>query len=349
MSSVENEHTLEGRQSRTSVIKQKRRVTLQDVARAAGVNVSTVSDALKGTGRVSEATREKVRQIAAETHYVPNLAARALVTGRTGTIAVVCGDLNEYYYANIIYFLERHLTAEGYKMMLLRTRREVHDLVTTAEASAVDGVIAVDRYHLVDEFLRTDTKIHTCVFIGTFAPESVDHVAIDLSGAVEEAFRIMLKQGRRRLAYLVTSAPMAEETEVRTKTYLSVMRAERMRPEVINLLCETEEVRARLKEYIDVNGCPDGILCQNDETAIFTYKALLDLGYRIPEDVCLVGCDGLKLLECFETPISTIEQPMEAVCSSAWTFLQQRMKDVSIPLQQVKLDAQLVIRESLQP
>ncbi|RYG64705.1 LacI family transcriptional regulator, partial [bacterium] len=141
MTRVKNEPPSEGRRSRITAPEQKRRVTLQDVARVAGVNVSTVSDALKGTGRVSEATREKVRQIAAESNYIPNLAARALVTGRTGTIAVVCGDLNEYYYANVVYLLEKLLTAQGYKMMLLRTRREVHDLVTTAEASAVDGVI----------------------------------------------------------------------------------------------------------------------------------------------------------------------------------------------------------------
>jgi DNA-binding LacI/PurR family transcriptional regulator len=339
---------MDGRRSRNAAA-QKRRVTLQDVARAAGVNVSTVSDALKGTGRVSEATREKVRQIAAESNYVPNLAARALVTGRTGTIAVVCGDLNEYYYANMVHLLEKLLTAGGYKIMLLRTRREVHDLVTAAEVSAVDGVIAIDRYHLVEEFLQTDAKTNTCVFIGTFAPESFDYISIDLSGAVEEALDAMLKLGRLRLAYLVVSEPMENEAEVRTHTYLSVMRREGLQPEVINLMCDVDQVRARLKEYMEANGCPDGLLCQNDETAIFAYRALLDLGYRIPQDVCLVGCDGLKHLDCFETPISTIVQPMEEICAMAWAFLQQRMSDPSSALQQAKLNAHLLVRQSLQP
>jgi DNA-binding LacI/PurR family transcriptional regulator len=349
MASVNNEQTIERRQRRGAAPDQPKRVTLQDVARMAGVNVSTVSDALKGTGRVSQATRDKVRQIAAERNYVPNLAARALVTGRSGTVAVVCGDLNEYYYANIVYLLENLLTANGYKMMLLRTRREVHDLVTTAEASSVDGVIAVDRYHLVDEFLQTDTKIQTCVFIGTFAPASVDHISIDLSGAVTEALERMLEMGRKRIAYLVTSEPMAIETEVRTQTYLSVMKAAKREPEVINLLTDVQMVRSRLKEYIEANGAPDGLLCQNDETAIYAYRALLDLGLKIPVDVALVGCDGLKHLECFETPISTIVQPMEETCRLAWEFLQKRIADPGCALQQVKLPAYLQVRESLRP
>jgi DNA-binding LacI/PurR family transcriptional regulator len=346
MARAKNEQTFQERPRRPDA-SEHRRVTLQDVARVAGVNVSTVSDALKGTGRVSDATREKVRRIAAESNYIPNLAARALVTGRTNTVAVVCGDLNEYYYANTVYLLERLLTAQDYKMMLLRTRREVHDLVTATESAAVDGVIAIDRYHIVDEFLRSDTKIHTCVFIGTFAPASVDYVSIDLSLAVEQALKLMMTTGRKRVAYLVTSDVMAMETEVRTQTYLSVMKEAGRKPELINLMTDVRSVRAQLKQYIELHGSPDGLLCQNDEIAIFAYRALLDLGIRVPEDIALVGCDGLRHLECFETPISTIVQPMEEVCSLAWKFLQQRIAEPSRTLQQAKLSAHLVVRESL--
>ncbi|RYD89670.1 MAG: LacI family transcriptional regulator, partial [Sphingobacteriales bacterium] len=191
-----------------------RRVTLQDVAKAAGVNVSTASDALKGTGRVAEATREKVRRIAAEHKYIPNMAARALVTGRTGSVAIVTGSLDHYYYANLVSLLERQLAGHNYKTLLLHSRKEVHDIITATGAASVDGVIAIDMYHIVDEFLRTDNKVQPCVFIGTYSPPSVDHVTIDLSFAVEEALTIMLTQGRKRIAYLVDSEPMASASEV---------------------------------------------------------------------------------------------------------------------------------------
>lgn len=324
-----------------------RRVTLQDVARAAGVNVSTASDALKGTGRVAEATREKVRRIAAEHKYIPNMAARALVTGRTGTVAVVSGSLNHYYYANLVSLLEIQLAAHNHKTLLLHSRQEVHDLITATGSAAVDGVIAIDMYHIVDEFLRADNKVQPCVFIGTYSPSSVDHVTVDLSEAVEEALGIMLAQGRKRIAYLVDSAPMASATEVRAGTYLSVMEKAGQKPEIINLLTSPRLIRQQLKLYIAEHGCPDGLLCLNDETAIYAYRALLDLGYTVPDDVLLVGCDGMHYLEFFETPISTIAQPMDEICALAWQFLQRRIANPAHPFQQANLKAHLIPRESL--
>ncbi|BCM92038.1 catabolite control protein A [Abditibacteriota bacterium] len=324
-----------------------RRVTLQDVARAAGVNVSTASDALKGTGRVAEATREKVRRIAAEHKYIPNMAARALVTGRTGMVAVVSGPLDQHYYADLVYLLETQLAVQSYRTLLLHSRQEVHDLITATGSAAVDGVIAIDMYHIVDEFLRADNKVQPCVFIGTYSPPSVDHVTVDLSFAVEEALTVMLVQKRRRIAYLVDSEPMASRTEVRAGTYLSVVERARQKPEIINLLTESRLVRQQFREYIRTHGCPDGLLCQNDETAIYAYRALLDMGYRVPEDVLLVGCDGLHYLEYFETPISTIVQPMKEICALAWQFLQKRIADPSLPIQKAKVGAHLIQRESL--
>lgn len=324
-----------------------RRVTLQDVAKAAGVNVSTASDALKGTGRVAEATREKVRRIAAEHKYIPNMAARALVTGRTGAIAIVSGSLNQYYYANLVHLLEIQLASQNQRTLLLGSRQEVHDLITATDSAAVDGVIAIDMYHVVDEFLRTDNKVQPGVFIGTYSPPSVDHVTIDLSGAVTEALSLMMAQGRQRVAYLVNSDPMASASEVRARTYLSVMEAAARPPEIINLLTKPSLIRQQFREYIRSQGCPDALLCQNDETAIFAYRALLDMGHRVPDDVLLVGCDGMPYLEYFETPISTIAQPMEEICALAWQFLQRRIANPTLPLQHATVQAQLIQRESL--
>src|SRR5688500_18945792 len=86
--------------------KRPKRGTMQDIADAAGVHLMTVSDALHGTRRVAPATRERVRQIAKELNYMPNFTARALATGKTKTIAVLSGTINEPYYANVVHLLE---------------------------------------------------------------------------------------------------------------------------------------------------------------------------------------------------------------------------------------------------
>ena len=88
--------------------RRSKRVTLRDIAEVAGVHVMTVSDALNDTRSVAPATRARIKVIAKEMNYVPNFAARALVTGRTGMIAVISGAMNEPYYANMVHLIEKY-------------------------------------------------------------------------------------------------------------------------------------------------------------------------------------------------------------------------------------------------
>lgn len=326
--------------------KRPKRVTLQDIAKVAGVHVMTVSDALNGTRSVAPATREKVKKIAQELNYVPNFAARALVTGKTGIVAVLSRAMNEHYYANMIHLLERHLNADGYKLMLVRTPHDVKDLVNATGNLAVDGAVAIDMYHLVDEFRAR--QVVPCVSIGVFNPNFVDHVVIDLSSAVEEALRLMLNAGRQRIAYLVTAPHLSRPSEGRARAYLKVMEEAGRTPEIINV--DNEEFamdRDLLKEYIQSNGCPDALLCQNDDTAMAAFHVLRELGRRIPEDVLLVGCDGQPHMGYFDPPLSTVAQPMDEMCALAWKFLQQRMAQPGLPLQHATLEGKLLVRESL--
>ena len=126
------------------VNKSFKRVTLQDIADAAGVQKMAVSNALNGTRSVAPATRERIRRIADELNYIPNFAARALSQGRTGIIAVLSGPVNEFYYSTMVHLLEQRLRHDGFHLMLMHTPGEVRDLVQSTSNLGVDGAIAVD-------------------------------------------------------------------------------------------------------------------------------------------------------------------------------------------------------------
>lgn len=324
-----------------------KRVTLQDIATVAGVHVMTVSDALSGKRPVAPATKERVLRIAKELNYIPNFVARALVTGRTGFIAVFSGSINEFYYGQMVHLLESHISAEGYKLILMRTP-EVIDLVDATGSVAVDGAFAIDLYHLVDQF-RSHQAV-PCVSIGTYKRNFLDYVAVDLSVGVEQALRLMLNAGRQRIAYVVTAPYLALPSEVRARAYLDFMQETGLSPEIIDVDTNVfATVRQRLAGYIQQKGSPDALLCQNDETAMCAYRVLRDAGCRVPDDVMIAGCDGQLHMEYFDPPLSTIVQPMEEMCALAWEFLKQRMANPSLPLQQATLQGQLVARESLFP
>jgi DNA-binding LacI/PurR family transcriptional regulator len=342
------------------VVAEKRMpVTLNDIAQVAGVHAMTVSNALNGTGRVAAETRERICRIAQELDYRPNVAARALATGRTGTIAIALGVVNEHYYAQLLHLLEMELASHNYKMLFLRSSDLEQDLLAALKSSSVDGVIAIDVIQALGGLLQNpNITPPPCVYATVFDPELVaalpiDNIAIDLTGAVEEAVRVMLANGCRRLGYIVSDAVLAQESEVRSRAFHATVKAAGHTPEIINLdigasTANRALARHRVTEYIEAHGCPDGLLCQNDELAIATYRALLDQKLRVPDDVLLVGCDGIPYMEFFETPLSTIKQPAQEMCALAWQFLQQRIADPTRPIQKATLSAQLIQRRSLQ-
>lgn len=322
-----------------------KRVTLQDIAKIAGVHVMTVSDALKGT-RAAPATQERVRQIAQELNYIPNFAARALATGRTGIIALWCGATNEPYYGNMVHLLQSHINADGYKTMLLRSPGEAQQLFRAAGDTAVDGAIAIDRYHPLDSFHAHPNV--PLVSISAVPRKSVDHVVVDLSEGIEDAIFLMLIAGRQRVAYLVPSLELTLPSEPRAATYLMAMHNAEHAAEIINVgTIELPHFKARFKAYIEANGCPDALLCQNDDLAMRAFRVLRDMGYSVPDDVLLVGCDGQPNMEFFDPPLSTIAQPMEEIAETSWRFLQGRMAQPNAPIQSARLQGNLVVRQSL--
>ncbi len=326
-------------------------VTLEQIAQQAGVASRTVSDALKGTGRVAAATRENVLRIAGELNYVPNAAARALATGRTGTIAVLIGPLNEAFYGNMVHQLSSHLTANSYEMLLLPTNRSVRDLVQATQVSAVDGLIIIGMSHLLEEFLQlSGPQIRPYVLVDVANPDNIDHITLDLRPAVEEVLQTMLKAQRQRIAYVANNRDENSHLEVRMETYLNVMEAAHRVPEILSVDTHSasEGQIAMVRRYIETNGCPDALLCQNDETAIYTFRALTELGHRIPDEVLLCGCDGLPYMKFFEPPLSTIELPIEELCATAVRFLQQRLDDPDRAIQGAVMPGQLAARKSLQ-
>jgi DNA-binding LacI/PurR family transcriptional regulator len=333
-------------------------VTLQDVAELAGVHPMTVSNALKGTGRVSAATRANIQRIAEDLNYTPNAAARALVTGKTGSIAVVTGPVSEHFYAHLLHLLEIELSASNYKMLFLRSRDLNRDLMSTVRNSAVDGVLVIDAFLTISSLVQPDTgRIPPYVYAGVLDPHvastlPLDSIKMDLSQGVYDAVRAMVDSGCRRIAYLVSNQGMAQLSEVRPRVYEETMEEADLTREIINLEIGSDTstrdlVRRRLTDYIVSHGCPEGLLCQNDEMAIAAYRALRDLGLKIPEDVQLVGCDGLLDMEYFDPQLSTIVQPVEQMCALAWQFLQNRMADSNLPRQQATLEAHFKARPSV--
>jgi LacI family transcriptional regulator len=249
------------------------------------------------------------------------------------------------FYVKCVNYLNRLLTQEGYQMLVVNA--------TAMESAAVrpldlaDGIIAIECSYEIDSFLKTHPAFAPpFVSVGAYFVESVDHVSVDLYGSEREALDQLISIGCKRIAFALGDG-RSDAPDQRRSAYLDGMKEAGLKTEMIQVPKDLRsEARGAVKEYIRQNGCPDGILCHNDDKALGIYRGLRELGLNVPNDVALVGCDGIDELEYLDCPISTIVQPVESICETAWAFLQNRIADPEIPRQEKALKSRFVMRES---
>lgn len=328
--------------------------TIKDIAAKLNVTTATVSNALNGrTGKVSPAMRRQVQETAHAMGYQPHAAARALRTGHHHAAAVMVRTPQSPYYAEILHGLIGQILAHGYQALIRQIDWPDHPGVIKVPLSylAADGIFLVDASQaalaLPSDLRRLPVISLGAVDVATpFTEEAGDCVRVDLAAGARDAVRHLLNGGRRRIAFLV-DAETQREREVRQTAYLTVMgEAERI-PEILTAPGQSRaEARRFVQEYVARKGAPDSLFCINDEMAIGACRALRDLGLRVPQDVAVVGCDGVPEAEYADPPLTTIVQPILEMCRLAWQFLERRLQDPEAPPQQALLQATLTVRSS---
>ncbi len=321
------------------------RTTIHDIARHLGVAHSTVSRVLRNNSSISEATRQRVLQAAKELGYQPNRTARALVTGKTYMIALWLEIPHRPVYAQYYRYFQNKVEADEHKIVVskypvLPGKQTVKNLREWPE----DGLIVVQDGNLLD--LTEYQGCHPVVSIGGYDASGVDCVYLDMTGAQAQVMEHLLSQGCRRIACLFQIHDNIEACS-RSRIYKEYMEKSGLEPEFIFTKgYSSEDAAEALPEYLDAHGCPEAIFCFNDEMAIATYSALYDKGYKIPDDVLIVGCDGIKMGEYARPKLTSICINLEEACQTAWDFLKKRIENPDIPIQHAVIKASLRIGDS---
>jgi LacI family transcriptional regulator len=287
--------------------------------------------------------------MAEKLRYRPNHAARSLAMGRTNLIAYWSPGFQSSYSNDKTHTMHQLLKGYGYETitsMLSPDGKPFGDSAITRWK--VDGIVidgmgkALEHYPQLYPFQKTPTvRIESRSDIDL----SIDVVLIGLYEPSRQAVQLLLNSGRKRVAHMLVDS--TEAGEDRWRAYEDAMREAGRKMEFIRIPNGTfNDARLMVKRYVREYDCPDAIFCANDEMAIGTYRGLRDLGMNIPDDVALVGCDGIRETEYMDKPITTIVQPIELSCEQAWRLLRQRMEQPDAPIRKVEIKGQLVIRES---
>lgn len=332
-------------------------VTMSQIADVANVSRSTVSfvlnDRQRNGGSIGEETAQRVRQVAQELGYRPNRSARALVTGKTNLIGLAMWNLERAHYASVTECVQKNLESSQKHLLIscLKCQMDQNDpcLLDSIFPWPLDGVLTLSADEVLANYWKKFKSWPAPVVnMGRMAQylNNVDSVEVDLSVGIHQAMEHLLQIGCRRIALAVPIDDI-QNKKTRTAAYEKSLQRTNMPMEHIALKDSSRAyTRQIVHTYIAKNGCPDGIMCFNDDVAIGCYYALRDMNIKIPEQVALVGCDGIEDTEYQECPITTIVQPIEEMCRLAWELLQERIKDPERPYQQKVLLPQLAVRES---
>ena len=308
--------------------------TIKDVARDAGVSVGTVSNVLNG-GKVSAERRHQVEASIKKLDYQVNTLAKGMRMQKTDYVVVILPNLINPYFSVLLQHLENALSREGKQTILCLSgddEQREEKFVEMAKANKIDGIIGIT-YSKIDKYLTSDMPF---VSIDRRFGAGIPCVSSDNRMGGWLAAENLYRRGARSLLCFQMVNSLGREVRKRRKgfeefcmehevTYSCLDFSEKQVFSLYSSFGSRTMINSILKAYVNNMGHPsvDGIFASTDHLAIVICEELKALGKRVPEDVQVVGFDGLRMLNQAEPLVSSIEQPTKEIAESSVKCLMQ--------------------------
>lgn len=328
----------------------RKKVTIRDIARESGVSVATVSRYINKVSYTSPETEKKIQKVLDEFNYTPNAMARGLATQKSNTIAFVTPDITNPFFPELVKSIEYVAKENGYSLLLINTNEQ--ELQTFAfwnhfQSKYIDGFILAESElgeiaqgyleELNIPFVRIDRAVN---------PDRCNSVSVDNFEGARLAVSHLLEIGCKKIAHV--SGPLnLYPAQERLNGYKRIMELNQLIPIIaegdFTLESGTLQTEKLLHEYPDI----DGVFYSNDLMAIGAIKALKAQKKSIPEDIAIIGFDGIRLTEIVYPELSTIKQPIDKIGEIATNNLIQAIEHPDESSNQnILLHVELIQRES---
>lgn len=329
-----------------------RRVTIEDVARLARVSAATVSRALKDSPLISRQTRRRVSRAARRLGYVPNQAARSLVTRTTHTLGLMIPDVTDPIHGQIVTGFQQEAAARGYTVIMANgladpaVERRALRVFLAQRADGVALMGSVLRQRPVRALLRPAPVVFISGEHPTLAGYRGDLAAgciraNDIEG-IHDVVRHLLEAGYRRIAYF--NGPPRASNATRRETVIRALRAAGVRPPVefgpVGPASPPDGVAARIARHP-----PEALICYDDKLALNIIDALRALGVRVPGDLAVVGFDDIPFAAMANPRLTTVSQRSTEMGRVAARMLCRALETGDLP-PSVTLPVRLIVRES---
>lgn len=310
------------------------KITIYDVAKKAGVSISTASKALNDRKDVGDKTKEAVRIIAKELNYEPSRFARALAMRKTENIGVVSGRfyrapvITNPFYSKILEGIEEVLADTDFNLVtnvVKKEQIEAMELPKIIKEKSVDGLILLGHMPADYAEMIIDKGIPVVMIDNSYDTDKADCIVADNEGGAFNAVEQLIKLGHKKIAYMSRNGRYS--FLLRRDGYKRALIANGL-PVDDNMIVfcrenqeEADDPYAWMKKVIEGDNKPDALFMCNDINAILAINMLKDAGLKVPDDMSVVGFDNIELAGHFIPSIATVNVPKEEMGKKAVNIL----------------------------
>ncbi len=326
--------------------------TIVDVARRAGVSVSTVSHVINGTRFVSPETKALVQSSIESLGFVPNAVARSLARASTKTIGVAVSTSTNSYFMDVVCAIEQACGELGQMVFLADTKDDPEielKVVKALHQRRVDGIIlapSADPKRAAIRYLKENQV--PCVLVDRLLDEELDQVGVTNESSMRNLTEHLIGLGHKRIAY-VAGQPGFRTTQERIDGYKAALRSHGLDVDEAIIICGNatmSEAAVAAKTVLALPERPTAIISGNNLATIGVMQAIRAAGLKVPEDVAIAGFDDFEWADSFEPRLTVIAQPCAKIGHEAANLLARRIGNMDDTHATVRLEAELIIRES---
>ncbi|MHC0037725.1 LacI family DNA-binding transcriptional regulator [Pseudoneobacillus sp. C159] len=323
-------------------------VTLKDVAKRAGVSVSTASYSLNGSNLITDETKQKVLDAVKEIGYRPNGLAKNLKEKKTNIIGLFLSGFTGPFFSEMVEGIQDEVIQNGFELVVCASV-DKHRLLIERY---VDGAIILN-YHMEDELLEfvADEKLPCVVMDRELQSPFIKNVLLPNESGSAHAVNYLLQKGHKRLGFIAGSH-QSYDGEARLRGFLKELKRHQIHFIEEDLLrADFTEVSGYLQmsQYLETKtpnaNLPSAFVCANDEMAMGAIRAVKEKQLKVPEDIAIVGFDDISVAQYFNPSLTTIKVPRKDWGTAAAKTLLQ-MLDKQLDYEPEPLTIQMMTRAS---
>lgn len=311
--------------------------SIKEVAKLAGVGVGTVSRALNGTGYVAEDTKERILAAARELDYKPNELARNLFRNRTGIIGIVVPDMENPFFSKLLKHMEIQLYKRGYKAMICNTieisNRE-QDFIDMLKQNVMDGIITGAHSLRNDAYLGLNKPV---VAMDRDLGPTIPLIHSDHTKGGRLAAELLLEAGCRNVLQFGGAFRVNTPSNNRHMEFIRVMEAGGAAVKTVEMawnMMEYDYYRRLMAQYMDIYQDVDGVFT-TDVGALYCLNMAMRRGIRVPDELHIVGYDGVDMTRLFTPELTTITQDIPALARCCVGTMMDLLDGKKVEMEQI--------------